>query len=317
MNQLDFLKTYSTVVVDTGNMESINKYNPQDATTNPSLILQSVNSGLYNFLIEKSVVYAKKLGGSKVQIVRNAVNKLSVCIGVEILKKIPGKISTEVNASFSFHYDFSLLEAKKIINMYEEEGIDRSRILIKLAATWQCIQVAKELKKYKINSNLTLLFSFAQAKACAQAKVYLISPFVGRILDWYMDKGLIDFYSVSEDPGVLSVKKIFDYYKNYGYKTIIMAASFRNKDQVLALSGCDYLTVSPVILNSLQESTDFFPKNLINLGCENKIVSNIYSESDFLLEHNEDAMAVEKLSDGIRKFIFDQNQLELIIQKYI
>ncbi|CAL4318756.1 Transaldolase A [Buchnera aphidicola (Thelaxes suberi)] len=318
MNQLEYLKKNSIVVADTGDIKFIKKYKPQDATTNPSLILKAVESGFYNNLLEKSILYAKKVGGNRLLQLNNASKKLSVLIGMEILKYIPGRISTEINASFSFNYESSFNESKELINLYEEEGVDRSRILIKLAATWQCINAARALKKENINCNLTLLFSFAQAKACAEAGVFLISPFVGRILDWYKSKNLLSFYSIDTDPGVLSVKKIFDYYKTNNYKTIVMAASFRTADQVLALSGCDYLTISPNILKILQSRSENIVSSINNKHILNKnSCINKLSESDFLLEHNQDAMAVEKLSEGIRQFILDQKNLEKILEKHI
>ncbi|QCI26631.1 transaldolase [Buchnera aphidicola (Thelaxes californica)] len=319
MNQLDYLKKMSIVVADTGDIISIKKYQPQDATTNPSLILKAVESGMYNHLLQTAVTYSKKIGGTYLIQLQNAVKKLSVLIGIEILNNIPGRISTEVNAMFSFSYEDSLRESRDIINLYEESGINRSRILIKLAATWQCICAARELKKENIQCNLTLLFSFAQAKACADAQVFLISPFVGRIFDWYKNKNLLPYYSIDIDPGVLSVKKIFDYYKKNQYKTIIMAASFRTIEQVLALSGCDYLTISPELLQSLKEKKTMISlqldKNSVN---SSKIIPKfLFTESDFYFEHNQDAMAVEKLSEGIRQFVFDQKKLEKILSQYI
>ncbi|XBC38267.1 MAG: transaldolase [Buchnera aphidicola (Floraphis choui)] len=313
MNQLESLKKYSKIVVDSGDMESIRKYLPEDITTNPSLVLKVIILPSYEYIINNAITYSKKKGGTYEHQVCNAVDKVSVMLGKEILKIIPGKVSTEIDARLSFNTDLCIKKSQKIISMYEEEGINKSRILIKLAATWECIEAAKELKKIDINCNLTLLFSFAQARACAEAEVFLISPFVGRIYDWYKSKSLIKKYSVNKDPGVNSVKKIYDYYKKYGYKTIIMGASFRNVQQILALSGCDYLTISPNLLQDLKLNSGNIERKLYCLNVVNKPTETL-SRSDFLWLHNEDPMAVEKLSEGIRQFGKDQKDLEKIIK---
>ncbi|XBC40835.1 MAG: transaldolase [Buchnera aphidicola (Nurudea yanoniella)] len=312
MNQLESLKKYSKIVVDSGDIESIKDYFPEDTTTNPSLILKAIISPLYENIIDDAITYAKKIGGTYACQLLNAVDKVSVILGTKILKIISGRVSTEVDAHLSFNTDLCIERSKKIISMYEEEGISRSRILIKLASTWECIQAAKELKTFDINCNLTLLFSFAQARACAEAKVFLISPFVGRIYDWYKSKSLIQKYVANLDPGVISVKKIYRYYKTHGYKTIIMGASFRNIQQILELSGCDYLTISPVLLKELKINKGYVSRKLYNSDIIKDPVEPL-SKSDFYWLHNEEPMAVEKLSEGIRQFGKDQRKLEKMI----
>ncbi|VFP85650.1 Transaldolase A [Buchnera aphidicola (Cinara pseudotaxifoliae)] len=311
MNQLERLKKYTTVVVDSGDIECIARYRPQDATTNPTLILKSVLSKKYDFIINEAIQYAKKMGGSQSNQLQNASDMVSVRFGKEILKYIPGYISTEIDARLSFNTDQCVQKAIKLINLYKEQDIDTSRVLIKLAATWECIQAAYKLKKLGILCNLTLLFSFAQARACADFDVFLISPFVGRIYDWYQKNNTDHSYCSASDPGVLAVKKIFFYYKKYMYKTIIMGASFRNVEQILELSGCDRITISPDLLNLLENKTCDFNKKL-----DIKKISTVsfkptpISESEFRFLHNQDAMAVEKLSEGIRQFSHDQIELE-------
>jgi len=315
LNQLESLKKYTTIVADSGDIEFIREYLPEDATTNPSLIRQAVNLPKYQYVIHNAVSYAKKKGGCKNLKIENAVDKISIILGIQILNVIPGKISTEIDSRLSFNTDLCIERARKIISMYDEENIDRSRVLIKLAATWESVCAAKELKKEGIQSNLTLLFSFAQARICAESQVFLVSPFVGRIYDWYSSKSLIMSSNIDEDPGVKSVRKIYFYYKKYGYKTIIMGASFRNIDQILALSGCDRLTISPILLNKLKLNKNSVIRKLI----PPKIIKSKpipLSRSEFLWLHNEDAMAVEKLSEGIRQFSIDQKFLEDHVSKY-
>lgn len=317
MNQLDALKKFTIIVADTSDIESICKYKPNDATTNPSLILQAVNSGINDHFIDQAVKYAKKKGGLYKDQIINASDKILVDIGVEILKYIPGYISSEVDARLSFSTENCILKAKKIINLYEEQGVSRSRVLIKLAATWESIKAAEELKKDNIFCNLTLLFSFAQARVCAESGVFLISPFVGRIYDWYVSQKLILESSIEKDPGVISVYKIYDYYKKYNYKTIIMGASFRNVQQILHLSGCDRLTISPILLKELESSNEKLERKLIPPTTFLSSPSTSLSEEEFRWEHNQDAMAVQKLSEGIRNFAKDQLSLEKIISKKI
>ncbi|MBZ2279055.1 transaldolase, partial [Buchnera aphidicola] len=243
MNQLEQLKQFTIIVADTSDIESIHEYKPEDATTNPALILKAVKLKKNQYFIDQALEYAKKKGGLYENKIINACDKILVDIGVEILKYIPGYISSEVDARLSFSTEKSILKAKKLIRMYEEMGISRKRILIKLAATWECIKALEELKKDNIFCNLTLIFSFAQARACAESGAFLISPFVGRIYDWYLSQGLKPSDLYAEDPGVLSVRQIYHYYKKHSYKTIIMGASFRNTHQIVQLSGCDRLTI--------------------------------------------------------------------------
>ncbi len=309
MNQLDALKKLTTVVADSGDIESIRHFEPQDATTNPSLILKAAGLSQYQRLIKDALDYARKQGGSKEEQVINASDRLAVNIGLEILKSVPGRISTEVDARLSFDREKCIAKARKLIGMYKEQGVDKSRILIKLASTWEGIKAAEELEKEGINCNLTLLFSFAQARACAEADVYLISPFVGRIYDWYKAKEPAAEYDVEKDPGVKSVRDIYDYYKSHGYKTVIMGASFRKVEQILALAGCDRLTISPNLLEELKASSKPVEPKLkpSNKGLKQPAP---LKEAEFRWEHNQDPMAVEKLAEGIRAFAVDQQKLE-------
>lgn len=316
MNQLELLRKFTTIVADTSDIDSICKYKPQDATTNPSLILNAVSLNANKKFLNQAIEYAKKKGGSKQEKLVNASDKILVDLGIEILKHIPGYISSEVDARLSFNKEKCILKAQKIIQMYEEEGISRKRVLIKLASTWECIKAAEELKKDNIFCNLTLLFSFAQARACAEAKVFLISPFVGRIYDWYVDQNLISNVSCNKDPGVVSVCKIYDFYKKHNYKTIIMGASFRNIQQILLLSGCDRLTISPVLLKQLESNNIVFDRKLIPPTVFIKPPIPL-TEEEFRWEHNQDAMAVQKLSEGIRNFGKDQVLLEKTILQLI
>ena len=309
MNQLDALKKLTTVVADSGDIESIRHFEPQDATTNPSLILKAADLPQYQNLIKDAVDYARKQGGSKEDQVINATDKLAVNIGVEILKSVPGRISTEVDARMSFDSEKCLAKARKLIGLYHEQGIDKSRILIKLASTWEGIKAAEELEKEGINCNLTLLFSFAQARACAEAGVYLISPFVGRIYDWYKAKDPDATYDVEKDPGVKSVREIYTYYKSHGYETVIMGASFRKVEQILALAGCDRLTISPALLEELKASEAPVERKLQASSQGSKQPAPL-TQAEFLWEHHQDAMAVEKLAEGIRLFAVDQQKLE-------
>ncbi|WAI11860.1 MAG: transaldolase [Buchnera aphidicola (Macrosiphum albifrons)] len=316
MNQLTALKQFSTIVADTSDIESISKYKPEDATTNPSLILQAVSSSVNQSFVDQAIKYAKKKGGLYKDQIVNASDKILVDLGIEILKKIPGYVSSEVDARLSFSTEKCILKANKLINLYEEQGVSRSRVLIKLAATWECIKAAEELKKDNILCNLTLLFSFAQARACAESNVFLISPFVGRIYDWYISQNLLSKSFVGKDPGVTSVCKIYEYYKKHNYKTIIMGASFRNIQQILYLSGCDRLTISPILLKELESNTGKITRKL---NPPNFISAPpiALSEEEFRWEHNQDSMAVQKLSEGVRNFGKDQLHLEKIFSKKI
>ncbi|MEB5972327.1 transaldolase [Pantoea dispersa] len=312
MNQLDALKQFTTVVADSGDIESIRHYHPEDATTNPSLILKAAGLDAYKHLIDDAIEYAKKQGGSKETQIINASDKVAINLGMEILKSVPGRVSTEVDARLSFDRGMCVTKAEKLVRLYEENGIDRSRILIKLASTWEGIKAAEELEKNGINCNLTLLFSFAQARACAEAGVFLISPFVGRIYDWYNTRKPLDPYVVDEDPGVKSVRRIYDYYKKHRYSTVIMGASFRKVEQIVALAGCDRLTISPNLLEELANSEAPVERKL-EPSTEGFHQPAPLSEAEFRWEHNQDAMAVEKLSDGIRQFAVDQQKLEDVL----
>ncbi|WP_312242403.1 transaldolase [Pantoea sp.] len=309
MNQLDALKQFTTVVADSGDIESIRHYHPEDATTNPSLILKAAGLDAYKHLIDDAIEYAKKQGGSKETQIINASDKVAINLGMEILKSVPGRVSTEVDARLSFDRGMCVTKAEKLVRLYEENGIDRSRILIKLASTWEGIRAAEELERNGINCNLTLLFSFAQARACAEAGVYLISPFVGRIYDWYNSRKPLEPYVADEDPGVKSVRRIYDYYKKHRYETVIMGASFRKVEQILALAGCDRLTLSPNLLQELQ-SSDAPVERKLEPSTEGFHQPSPLNEAEFRWEHNQDPMAVEKLSEGIRQFAVDQQKLE-------
>ncbi|EXI61220.1 transaldolase [Mannheimia granulomatis] len=313
MSQLDELRKVTVVVADTGDIEAMKLYKPEDATTNPSLILSASALPQYAPLIEDAVAYAKAQSGDKAQQLVDAEDKLAVNIGLEILKLVPGRISTEVDARFSYDTEKTIAKARKLIALYNAAGISNDRILIKIASTWQGIRAAEVLEKEGINCNLTLLFSQAQARACAEAGVYLISPFVGRILDWYKANEGKE-YAPAEDPGVISVTNIYNYYKQHGYKTIVMGASFRNVGEIVELAGCDRLTIAPPLLKALQESNETLVRKLEYKG-EVKARPEPMTEAEFYWEHNQDPMAVEKLAEGIRKFAIDQEKLEAMLSE--
>ncbi|EGT79716.1 transaldolase [Haemophilus quentini] len=310
--QLDSLRQMTVVVADTGDIDAIKKYQPQDATTNPSLILSASALPQYAPLIDEAVAYAKAQSNDKAQQLIDAEDKLAVNIGLEILKIVPGRISTEVDARLSYNTQATVEKARKLIALYNAAGISNDRILIKIASTWQGIRAAEILEKEGINCNLTLLFSEAQARACAEAGVYLISPFVGRILDWYKANSDKKEYAPAEDPGVISVTKIYNYYKEYGYNTVVMGASFRNVGEITELAGCDRLTITPALLKELQENSTALVRKLEYKG-EVKAKPQPLTEAEFYWQHNSDAMAVEKLADGIRKFAVDQEKLETML----
>lgn len=319
--QLDQLKASGTTVVsDSGDFASIGKYKPQDATTNPSLILAASKKPEYAKLMDVAVEYGKKQGKDIDEQVDATLDRLLVEFGKEILNIVPGKVSTEVDARFSFTTQGSVEKALHIIELYKSIGIDKSRVLIKIASTWEGIQAARILQKeHGINCNLTLLFSKVQAIAAAEAGAFLISPFVGRILDWYKAK-TGKTYSKEEDPGVASVKAIFDYYKKFGYKTIVMGASFRSVGEITELAGCDYLTISPNLLEEMMASTEAVPKKLDAAGAASLDIEKktyIDNEPDFRFDFNEDQMAVEKLREGISKFAADAVTLKDILKKKI
>ena len=310
--QLDSLRSMTVVVADTGDIDAIKKYQPQDATTNPSLILSASALPQYAPLIDEAIAYAKAQSVDKAQQLIDAEDKLAVNIGLEILKIVPGRISTEVDARLSYDTQATVEKARKLIALYNAAGISNDRILIKIASTWQGIRAAEILEKEGINCNLTLLFSEAQARACAEAGVYLISPFVGRILDWYKANTDKKEYAPAEDPGVISVTKIYNYYKEYGYKTVVMGASFRNVGEIIELAGCDRLTIAPALLKELQENSTALVRKLEYKG-EVKAKPQPLTEAEFYWQHNSDAMAVEKLAEGIRKFAVDQEKLEAML----
>ena len=310
--QLDSLRSMTVVVADTGDIDAIKKYQPQDATTNPSLILSASALPQYAPLIDEAIAYAKAQSADKAKQLIDAEDKLAVNIGLEILKIVPGRISTEVDARLSYDTQATVEKARKLIALYNVAGISNDRILIKIASTWQGIRAAEILEKEGINCNLTLLFSEAQARACAEAGVYLISPFVGRILDWYKANTDKKEYAPAEDPGVISVTKIYNYYKKYGYKTVVMGASFRNVGEIIELAGCDRLTIAPALLKELQENSTALVRKLDYKG-EVKAKPQPLTEAEFYWQHNSDAMAVEKLAEGIRKFAVDQEKLEAML----
>lgn len=310
-NQLEQLRKLTTVVADTGEIDAIKQYQPEDATTNPSLILKAAQIAQYAPLIDQAISYAKTQTQDKAEQVQEACDQLAVNIGKEILKTIPGRISTEVDARLSYDTQASIEKARKLVKMYNDAGITNDRILIKLASTWEGIRAAEVLEKEGINCNLTLLFSFAQARACAEAGVFLISPFVGRIMDWYKAKEGRDF-APNEDPGVLSVTTIYNYYKQHGYQTVVMGASFRNIGEILELAGCDRLTIAPQLLAELANNQG---EVVAKLRPTTEVAERPapMTHAQFLWEHNLDAMAVEKLAEGIRNFAIDQGKLEAMI----
>jgi len=310
MDQLSGLKAHSLVVADTGDFESIKTYQPRDATTNPSLLLKAAAMPEYSELVERTLDGVRKDGGD----IDAALDRLAVAFGCEILEIVPGRVSTEVDARLSFDTAATVAKAKQLIGLYEAAGVDRERILIKIASTWEGIEAARQLREDDIRCNLTLLFSFAQAVACANAKVQLISPFVGRILDWYKKSTGRDGYPAAEDPGVLSVTRIYEYYKKFGHKTEVMGASFRNTGEILQLAGCDLLTISPGLLEELRTTEGDVPVQLTTACAEASDHEPLrLDEATFRWMMNEDAMATEKLSEGIRAFAADTRKLEQLV----
>lgn len=314
MSELDDLRKQTIIVIDTGDIEAIAKYHPQDATTNPSLILQAAQKPQYRALIEDAVSYSKNKAKSKEERRSLLMDKLFVNFGLEILKLVPGRVSTEVDARLSFDVEGSIHKAESLIELYEQNGISRDRILIKLASTWEGGIAAKDLERKGIHCNMTLMFSMPQAVHCAEAGATLVSPFVGRILDWYKKQQGVSGYVPQQDPGVLSVTEIYHYFKKYGYKTLIMGASFRNKEEILELAGCDLLTISPHLLQELQDSNGPVPRKLDPAKSQNMDIPKIeLDEKKFRWMLNENQMATEKLSDGIRTFANDAVKLEDLI----
>lgn len=313
-NALDQLRKYTKVVADTGDFESMKLYQPEDATTNPSLILQSATDSRYVHLLDEAVAFARKNARDTNQLMPLCLDKLAVNFGLEILKIVPGRVSTEVDARLSFDSQATIEKARHLIALYEAAGVDRERILIKIASTWEGIRAAEVLEKEGIHTNLTLLFSKIQAIACAEAGVQLISPFVGRILDWYKAQRKVDHIPAEEDPGVLSVREIFNYYKHFDYKTEVMGASFRNSGEIIALAGCDLLTIAPQLLAELKQMhTTIEPLLRIEKAKSMQIDRIPANEKTFRWLLNEDAMATEKLAEGIRRFAADTLKLEQMI----
>lgn len=308
---LEQLKSMTTIVADTGDIEAIHHHQPQDATTNPSLLLKAATLPEYVPLIEDSIGWAKSQSTHSDQQTHDSMDKLAVDVGIEVLKYIPGRISTEVDARLSFNTAATVNKARKLISLYNAAGISNDRVLIKIASTWEGIRAAEILEREGINCNLTLLFSFAQARACAEVGVTLISPFVGRILDWHKAKSGRDF-AAEEDPGVQSVRKIYAYYKAHGFKTIVMGASFRNVGEILALAGCDRLTIAPTLLDELKSMQGNLVRQLYDNGPTEQRPSPM-TEALFRWDMNEDAMATEKLAEGIRGFTVDQIKLEKML----
>lgn len=311
MNQLEQIRHMTVVVADTGDFEAIKAHSPTDATTNPSLILKAADKPQYRHLIEKAVQDAN---GNREQM----MEKLFVNFGIEILKVIPGRVSTEVDAHLSFDVEGSIQKAHSLIRLYEAEGIPRERILIKLASTWEGIVAAKQLESEGIHCNMTLMFSIAQAIACGEVNATLISPFVGRILDWYKKHEGVEGYPAEKDPGVLSVRDIYNYLKKFDYNTEVMGASFRNKEEIIALAGCDLLTISPELMEELKASEDPVERKLDAEAAKDRAIEKVtMDEKTFRLMMNEDAMATEKLAEGIRNFAKDATKLEnRIVQEF-
>lgn len=314
-NKLEQLKSITTVVADTGDIEAIRRYRPIDATTNPSLLLKAASIEEYQPLLEKSLRDTQS--ASNEHHITLACEHLAVNIGREILNIVPGKISTEVDARLSFDSAATINTARRIISLYEQNGIDRNRILIKIASTWEGIQAAKQLEQEGIECNLTLLFSFYQAVACAEAGATLISPFVGRILDWYKANTEQKDYTSEQDPGVLSVTNIYQYYKQFNYNTIVMGASFRNIGEIEQLAGCDRLTISPQLMGELEADTGILERKLSPEMESQPLNKVVLSEKSFRWNMNEEAMATEKLAEGIRNFAKDQVKLESLMRSLL
>jgi transaldolase len=316
MNKLEQLKRMTTIVADSGEIDEIKKFHPTDTTTNPSLVFSASSKPEYQFLIDEAVQWGKKNGKTPNEIKEQALDRVFVNFGIEILKYVPGRVSTEVDARLSFDIEGSLKKARHLIALYEGAGIDRKRILIKLASTWEGIKAAEVLEKEGIHCNMTLMFSLAQAIGCAQVNATLISPFVGRILDWHKKNENKASYPPAEDPGVLSVAQIYNYYKKMDIKTQIMGASFRNTDEILELAGCDLLTIAPKLLEELQNAEGAVPRKLDAQAAQklgiNKIVMD---EKTFRWMLNENPMATDKLAEGIRNFAKDNVKLEKMIEQ--
>lgn len=315
MDQLEQLKQMTSVVADTGDIDAIARFKPVDATTNPSLMLKAAQDSKYAHLLQTAKQQAEVLGGSNADMLQNMTDQLAVLLGSEISQMIPGRISTEVDARLSFDTQATLAKARQLIEMYAKLGVGRERVLIKIASTWEGIQAAKILENEGIQCNLTLLFGFSQAKACAEAGVFLISPFVGRILDWHKARYPDQDFSGELDPGVASVSRIYRYYKTHGYDTVVMGASFRNIEEIRSLAGCDRLTISPALMQELSDSKDTLERRLSAEKPQSDDHKAPVDEPAFRWQINEDAMATEKLAEGIRNFAADQVKLETLLSK--
>ncbi|EAW31588.1 transaldolase [marine gamma proteobacterium HTCC2143] len=313
-NKLEQLKAMTDVVADTGDIEAIQRFKPMDATTNPSLLLKAAQLPQYQALIAQAKDWANLQGGDAAQQLSNCSDKIAVAIGSEILKIIPGRISTEVDSRLSFNTDATVRKAHRLIELYSQAGVEPNRVLIKIAATWEGIRAAEILEREGINCNLTLLFGFSQAAACADAGVFLISPFVGRILDWHKAKSGQTDYAPHEDPGVISVSKIYSFYKQHNYSTVVMGASFRNTGEIEHLAGCDRLTISPQLLNELEQDMGQLQRKLSPDTSIGNVEKSDNGEDSFRWAMNEDAMATEKLAEGIRNFTIDQIKLEKLLR---
>jgi transaldolase len=318
MSKLERLKTMTTVVADTGDFEAVAEYKPRDATTNPSLLYKAAQMPQYRELVEDAVIYGSKRGAGDVEsLAQWTMDKLAVNFGTEILKIVPGRVSTEIDARLSFDTEATIRRAEGLAALYEEAGVDPgTQVLFKIASTWEGVRAAERLEAQGLHCNLTLLFGFPQAVAAAEAGVTLISPFVGRILDWYKNNQNVAGYPADEDPGVLSVTRIYNYFKRHGYKTVVMGASFRNSEEILALAGCDLLTISPVLLGELAASEGEVPRKLDPEQALTMDIPNVsYDERGFRWDLNEDAMATEKLAEGIRLFAADTRMLEQFVRE--
>lgn len=317
-NKLEGLKKFTTVVSDTGDINAIKQYAPTDATTNPSLIYQAAEQPQYEFLVQEAISWAKKTAPSLEEAKHLVIDRLTVDFGLEILKIVPGRVSTEVDARLSFDTKKSIEKARYLISLYEKAGIDRKRILIKLASTWEGIEAARVLEKEGIHCNMTLMFSLVQAVAAAMAGATLISPFVGRILDWHLKNEGKSAIPPAEDPGVFSVQTIYNYYKHFGFTTQVMGASFRNSGEILELAGCDLLTIAPKFLDELQKTEGEVPRKLDPAGAQTASINKLtFDEGSFRFLLNDDQMATEKLAEGIRHFAKDLVKLETFIaQKF-
>ena len=315
LSQLDSLKKFSSVVADTGDIDSIQKFNPDDCTTNPSLIFKAVQSNKYKKLVDEVIINSKSRKFSQTEDQVNYIaDQLTIAFGIELTKIVPGYVSTEVDSDLSFNTEATVEKAKQIINSYEQSGVPKNRILIKIAGTWEGIQAVKKLEAEGISCNCTLIFSLTQAIACAEAGAFLISPFVGRILDWFKSNTQKD-YDSSNDPGVESVEKIFNYFKKFNYNTIVMAASFRNKDEIINLAGCDKLTISPTLLEELSQNEDEIKLKLSKENSSSLDIERInVNESSFRWHLNENQMASFKLAEGIRLFNKDLLKLKELIR---